>query len=232
MRKLLTALLLIPSALVFSEYQAKTVEKRYYENKQLESEISYENGKKNGTAVVYSQNGLIRVRGNYRDDRRHGLWTFYFEETSTLQAVEFYENDRLQGKQSYYYPNGRLRHTAVYENDEKKGIWEWFTEEGILEARIEYKSDYRGLAAFYRKGILACHGAIVNEYRSGIWKFYDEKGLPLYSLTYRRGIPFGNYETYNKDGSVLFSGIVDEEGNITVETDGKTEIIDTFTGRF
>ncbi|MDR1832506.1 MAG: hypothetical protein LBQ97_07235 [Fusobacteriaceae bacterium] len=233
MRKLILAILIVACAVAASGRDGrKTTEKLYYENNEPESAVEYRDGKKNGAAIVYSRNGMIKVRGSFKNDRRHGLWTFYFDETPTLMAVEFYENDRLQGRQSYFYPDGSLRSIANYEDNQRKGVWEWYSETGALETRINYLSNYRGLAAIFNdKGVTVATGMLVNELRSGLWKFFDESGRPLYAMNYRRGVPYGDYEAYDRDGSVVIRGLVDEAGNLTTEIEGKQEIIETYTGR-
>ncbi|MDR3258072.1 MAG: hypothetical protein LBT51_00470 [Fusobacteriaceae bacterium] len=228
---IITILILINTS-IFGVSRGESVEKIYYENGQLESSIEYLDGLKNGIAIVYSKNGLIQVKGSFKKDMRHGLWTFYFEGSSTLQAVEFYENDRLQGKQSYFYPNGRLKNISVYLDNGKTGTWEWYTEEGKLEAAIKYRNDYRGLVSIYDSaGRMTAQGPIVDEYRNGVWRFYDENGFLLYSMNYKRGNQVGHYEAYDRDGTLVITGIVDEDGNMLIDMDGKNEIIDSVLRR-
>lgn len=125
-----------------------------------------------------------------------------------------------------------MKSIASYENNEKKGIWEWYSENGALETQINYLSKHRGHVKIYgSEGFTIAEGGVVNEYRSGSWKFYDEKNRLLYMMNYRQGAPFGKYEAYDLDGSIVFRGVIDGDGNLTIEIDEKKEILDTVTGR-
>ena len=46
----------------------------YYENGNIQSEINYENGFKDGLFKLYYKNGNIKVQGRYKDDNRNGVW--------------------------------------------------------------------------------------------------------------------------------------------------------------
>lgn len=258
MRKSLVVLLLfLSSFLAFALQPGRITEKIYYESKegekkQLESSIEYINGKKNGIAEIYSKNGFIIVKGSFRGDERHGLWTFYYENSTVLQAVEFYESGLLQGKQSYYYSNGKLQRLVAYrnnllhgeqlyyypngkiqcishfENGERIGSWKWYDINGRLEVEVKYSNSRRGTATIYdNDGSISSKGPVINGYKSGIWKFFDDSSKLLYTMKYEKGSLL-SYEAYDVDGTVLISEVFFEGGGSIIEGKSNVEPSDIY----
>ena len=52
---------------------------RYYENGQLRVKGNYKEGKEHGLRESYFKNGQLRIKGNYKDGKRDGLQEFYHE---------------------------------------------------------------------------------------------------------------------------------------------------------
>ncbi len=48
------------------------------------SVTEYKNGIKNGYSILYSPNGTLKYRGEYREDVQIGEWKFYDSETGEL----------------------------------------------------------------------------------------------------------------------------------------------------
>ena len=51
----------------------------YYEHGSKWSEMSYDNGIKEGKSIVYFPNAKIHYKGQYKNDIKSGMWTFYKE---------------------------------------------------------------------------------------------------------------------------------------------------------
>jgi len=61
----------------------------YYENGIKWSESYYTNGLKNGHSITFYPNGKVRYIGEYRQDKKFGLWKFHKEDGS-LDKEETY----------------------------------------------------------------------------------------------------------------------------------------------
>ena len=61
----------------------------YYEHSVKWSELSYVNGIKEGASVVYFPNAKVHYKGQYKNDKKTGTWTFYNED-GTVQSVKKY----------------------------------------------------------------------------------------------------------------------------------------------
>jgi antitoxin component YwqK of YwqJK toxin-antitoxin module len=64
----------------------------YYSQTGLElSMTTYTNGMKEGFSVVKYPNGIRHYRGEYRNDKKVGLWTFYNKEGEFAKEVNYDE---------------------------------------------------------------------------------------------------------------------------------------------
>jgi antitoxin component YwqK of YwqJK toxin-antitoxin module len=74
-------------------------------------------GKKQGKWIYYGKdrpeegypaNGKIE-EGNYKDDRREGIWVKYHTDGITPRLKGDYVNNRHQGSYVKYHPNGKIK---------------------------------------------------------------------------------------------------------------------------
>ena len=84
------------------------VEKKYYDNGQLQSEAPYNNGEING------------------------IWKWYYE-SGQLKSETPYENDKKNGVRKEYYESGKLRAEIPYGYDKKKDVSKDYYESGQLK---------------------------------------------------------------------------------------------------
>jgi len=98
MNKFLLFIIIISLTITFSCKQ-KTAIKKYYSsnsNKILSEReiVSKEDSTLHGKAIWYSTNGKIRIKGNYRTNKKHGKWRFY-DFDGSLSREKVYENGIL-----------------------------------------------------------------------------------------------------------------------------------------
>jgi len=72
-----------------SKGEKNGVWKGYSENGQIQSEMFYMGGKKNGHAVVFLPNGKPKYIGEFKEDIKIGKWRFYDNEGNLSKEVEF-----------------------------------------------------------------------------------------------------------------------------------------------
>jgi len=60
---------------------------KYYENGQIEMELSYKEGVKHGPFISYLENGNIESMGTYRNDKLDGMVVFFNEFTQKIETV-------------------------------------------------------------------------------------------------------------------------------------------------
>jgi len=88
------------------------VDKKYFESGELQHEITYSDGFKNGIARFYYKQGQIKNEVPYKDGKRNGTVKSYFPEGELASEVEM-ENDKLHGSAKFYYEDGSLREEMI-----------------------------------------------------------------------------------------------------------------------
>lgn len=84
----------------------------------------YVNGIKDGAFEIYHPNGILKSKGNYKDDRPAGYWKFYYPSGNQEKLVLFNAGDTLlleyyseNGKQLVKDGNGHYRGTVGVSTD-------------------------------------------------------------------------------------------------------------------
>ncbi|HVI47486.1 MAG TPA: hypothetical protein VM802_21620 [Chitinophaga sp.] len=108
--------------------------------------------------------------GNYRNDRKDGVW----KKTSpmgTVLAEETFKNNVLDGYCTYYYPNGKRSEEGTYITTEIAG-----QRDTIMV--IDPVTNVETPTEIVRLG---------NSVRHGVWKLYDEETGKMVKEYYNRG---------------------------------------------
>lgn len=149
----------------------------YFPNGLVRESGYYAIGKKHKTWVSYYPNGEFRETGTYDRGKKNGKWSFYHRDGALKEEGE-YQNDRRLGEWSVYLKNGQVYGTGLFENGARMGEWKWYHDNGQLESVGEYLADMKtGEWKFYHaNGVLMRQGSYNSDKRTGVWKEYDDKG--------------------------------------------------------
>ena len=82
------------------------------------------------------ENGNVKMKGEFKDGKRTGIWKAYYEDGTLWSEGEFVDGKR-NGYGLNYYPNGKLRMEGNYKDDKQVGKWKFYNEEGILVEEVE-----------------------------------------------------------------------------------------------
>lgn len=118
-------------------------------------------GRWDGPVREYYRNGNLKMKGQYRENKRDGIFLFYSEKQTYLEAGRFI-NDKRFGKWETYHPNGRIASEAFY-NDSYflKSLWD------SLGNQLVVDGNGREIQHF-PNGVVAAEG----EYRHGLKEGY------------------------------------------------------------
>lgn len=81
------------------------IEKIYYKNNIIKSEVPYLNGRKNGRAKYFSIKGILTCEVDYCDDKKHGYVRTYYED-GCIESEETYINGIRNNDLVIYSNNG------------------------------------------------------------------------------------------------------------------------------
>ena len=91
--------------------------KSYYDNGNLEFEVNYKDGKKEGLFKRYYENGNLKSEGNFKDGKLEGLSKLYYE-NGNLESEGNFKDDKQEGLFKVYYENGYLMAQYYYKDGE------------------------------------------------------------------------------------------------------------------
>jgi antitoxin component YwqK of YwqJK toxin-antitoxin module len=126
------------------------------------SEITYENGIRNGKKTVYRKDGNILKEENYVNDSLSGTMIVYYPD-HTPQFVTEYKNGRKNGVSRVYHSNGVLWTERIYVNDK---LWNVTVNMNSLGEKVD-------------KGTIKNGNGTVNQ--------YDESGALVHILQCTNG---------------------------------------------
>lgn len=91
--------------------------KAWYPNGKLESEGTYQYGKKSGTFTFWHENGQVAATGDYRDDQAEGQWVWWHE-NGQRSAFGRYQDGLLIGEWRWWNDGGKLTKQHIYDGTE------------------------------------------------------------------------------------------------------------------
>ncbi|MEN4052191.1 MULTISPECIES: toxin-antitoxin system YwqK family antitoxin [Sulfurimonas] len=112
---------------------------------------TYKECKRNGMTYWYNDNGDIKSKVNFSNDKENGLYTSYYA-NGQEKLVVHYKNGQKVGIQKIYYDNGQLGSQVNYVNGKREGVLtEWdFT--GYKSSEVFYKNNYKvGVKKYFDK---------------------------------------------------------------------------------
>lgn len=162
-------------------------------------EVDYINGQREGKVIFNKPTGEIFVEGEYKNDKKNGIWKYYINDFNFLEReqefkngiydgksilyyqdgkpmnIKNYVNGKKEGEELDYYESGKLWSKKIYVNNKLEGDLEIYYPSGAIYMKSFYKNNIRNYVIYYyESGQLLLEGEIFKEKPRGIWKFYGE----------------------------------------------------------
>jgi len=140
--------------LIYSNNVLNGILTRWYRNSNYESRSNYKDGKLDGQALMFDENGNIISEENYSNDTLDGKYTQWFS-SGKMKIKGNYKKGYFSGRWLYYnltgeiigtgnytmgngiqkawYPNGKIMREINYQNNLKHGSEKWYTPDGQLD---------------------------------------------------------------------------------------------------
>ena len=171
-----------------------------FDNGVPETKRTFVHGVLDGECVSWGSNGMLKVVGSYKNNKRHGVWTHYssflFDDRSEVKwdngkmifeskVFNLTENKRLfkprnmdrWEKWNSEQPEIDGIKINQYDNDGKKQ-GKWKDIDGKFHSIYNYVNDERDgeFITYNNKGFLITKGQYVDGIRDGLWIFYKKDG--------------------------------------------------------
>lgn len=218
----------------FDKNNLKTgIWKTFYPNGNVEEEIYYRAGMKNGFYKKYNDKGtLISIEKyvnnvkevNVAELKEYEIRKDYYQD-GKVRIVGSYYNGIPDGVRREYDDKGNIVKGYVFENGiktgegitdnngYKQGSWTEYHDDGSVKAKGKYINGNRvGEWKFYFSGgQLDQQGTYNNKGKStGEWKKWNESGILVKDENFDNGLHEGDYQEYNDSGKTIVKGIYEE----------------------
>lgn len=110
-----------------------------YPNGNVEEKLGFFNGKREGIAKRWSENGVLRVVSNYNQNKLEGTYSTWWE-NGVVAEESTYLNGELQGVQKQWYDNGQLAKQRNLKFGKEQGMQKAWLKNGTLYVNYEARN--------------------------------------------------------------------------------------------
>lgn len=128
----------------------------------------------------YPADGKIE-EGDYKDDRKEGVWIKYHNDGATPKLKGEYVNNRPQGPYVKFYPNGKVKEQGVFVRNLYQDSLKRYHENG----KLEYEAKYNDAGK-----------------EQGTVKYFYPNGQLEFEYTAQDGKPAGKATRYYENGDI------------------------------
>ncbi len=123
-----------------SSNQLNGLWRTYYKSGNLRSSVNYKDGKADGKAYFYYDDGKQTKKSEvlFEQDVVVDLYQEFFE-NGTQKTTLNYKNGKLHGDAEFYYKNGKLKIKGKYKKGYKKGKWRYYDETGNVYNKEKFR---------------------------------------------------------------------------------------------
>lgn len=148
--------------------------------------VHYVHGRRDGSCIAWWENGEVRTRGLFVDDRPDGRFESFYPSGSKLQEWA-YGPAGISGPMRTWYEHGQLARVSNWVDDDEIGRVEVFFEDGAPSTDYEAK----------------------NGLPHGHWRSWYPNGALQEESDWRDGLRHGPYRSYYPFGPLWVEGTYD-----------------------
>ncbi|MFV8281211.1 toxin-antitoxin system YwqK family antitoxin [Christiangramia marina] len=109
---------------------------KLHANDTLGEKLGFHNGKREGLAQQWSENGVLRIESYYSDNKLDKFYRTWWE-NGVLASVVIYENGKKQGMEKQWYPDGTLAKQRMLVEGKESGLQKAWLPNGVLYVNYE-----------------------------------------------------------------------------------------------
>lgn len=121
--------------------------KEYFCNGNMKSKITYTNGRPDGYAIMYHENGKIAEEGMWKINKWVGNYKLYYDNGQVQQEFNFAATGKREGPQKYYYEDGTLQIEGNWVQGKENGVVTEYHEDGSLKKTVNYNNGNADVAS-------------------------------------------------------------------------------------
>lgn len=199
----------------------------YYCNGNAKSKLTFVNGRPDGYAQMFHENGKISEEGTWKNSRWVGNYKLYYDNGQVQHEFVFTASGKRDGPQKYFYENGQIAIEGNFSNGKESGVIKEYYESGDIKAEKNYADgnvdvasikEYQPKKPIPPKSVNPADNAPVIKVRE------DEKPNEAAAKPVAKGpmVLNGQYTLYNKNKQISKDGIFKDNRFM----DGKAYVYD------
>lgn len=110
----------------------------YYCNGNMKNKLTFTNGRPDGYAIMYHENGKISEEGTWKANRWVGNYKLYYDNGEVQHQFAFNQSGKREGPQKYFYENGQVAIEGDFVNGKESGTIKEFYENGDIKAEKNF----------------------------------------------------------------------------------------------
>jgi antitoxin component YwqK of YwqJK toxin-antitoxin module len=173
------------------------------EKTQIKSVTNYENGLKNGPYKEFYTSGELMFEGDYENDNKIGVWSFYYE-NGNAKSILTYNELSFESKKSFD-ENNKIKEELYYDLKKDETEIKKYNTDGNISSITIKKQDSSYFRKFNNQSELIEEGHRVKNNYDGVRKRYSN-GKLIQLNNYKNGKEHGVYKHYQNSGKILVNG--------------------------
>lgn len=184
----------------------------YYCNGNMKNKLTFNNGRPDGYAQMFHENGKISEEGTWKNNRWVGPYKLYYENGTIQHEFVFNAMGKREGNQKYFYDNGQLAIEGNFVNGKESGIIKEYYENGDLKAEKNFMDgnvDVASIKEFQPKKALVKRSDNIAENAPPLKVREDERPNEAAKGGGQKGplVLNGQYTLYNKNKQISKDGV-------------------------
>lgn len=119
----------------------------YFCNGNMKSRIEYQNGRPDGYAIMYHENGKISEEGTWKNNRWVGPYKLYYENGNVQHEFNFNQNGKREGEQTYRYETGEVMIKGNWIGGKENGTVTEYYADGSIKKTVNYNNGETDVAS-------------------------------------------------------------------------------------
>lgn len=164
-------------------------------------------GRKQGLWEKRYEDGNLRYRGHFWDDKPDGIFKNYYDGDS-IESITIYSNNGHVAYTHMFYTTGALASEGKFIDQKEDSIWKYYDESQHLKRKDYYKDGKENgkQVIFYPSGNTLQVKNFVNDLAEGTFQQYFDEGGVKEEGTFVHGLMQDTLFIYEPDGKIAEKG--------------------------
>ncbi|MBS1652129.1 MAG: toxin-antitoxin system YwqK family antitoxin [Bacteroidetes bacterium] len=122
----------------YQDNRKKDLWVEYFCNGNLKSKLTFVNGRPDGYAIMYHENGKISEEGIWKVSKWVGNYKLYYDNGQVQHEFIYNQTGKREGSSTYYYENGQKAIEGNFVNGKEAGTFKEYYENGDVKAEKNF----------------------------------------------------------------------------------------------